>query len=138
MYETKEGRKPKAPFYVSTANGGVYPAMRNVPGYEDDNPAEWRVATADEVEAYKRGDRITPTLPADEVVLSAPAAPAAPSSIQLAEDDAPPAPQAVLQQAAAALPPAAPTTPAPADPPPLPPTFNGIPGLPPTSFGQNG
>lgn len=51
---------PKKPnlhsHYVSVGNGCVYPALTSEPGYEDRNPAEWRPATADEVERFNAGE----------------------------------------------------------------------------------
>ena len=87
MYEEKEGRAAKCSHYVSTSNGRVYPAMRNVPGYEDDNPADWRPATVDEIAVYKAGGQPKPTPVETAVMLDAPAAVAAPAAITLAEDD---------------------------------------------------
>lgn len=103
-----ETRSPKHTHYVSLGNNVIYPAMRNLPGYEDDNPAEWRVASADEIERFKKGENKGRTAASGEVQLhAAPVAQAAPSSIKLADEEpAPPAPPAAAD---------------PADPPQLPP-----------------
>lgn len=99
MYETKENRRAKASHYVSLGNGRVYPALRNVPGFEDDNPGDWRVANADEIAAYERGDAPLPQ-PTGEVQLSQPVAqPASPATIQLAPEptDPPQVPAGALE-----------------------------------------
>lgn len=125
MYEQGNNRKPKASHYVSTHNGGVYPAQHGLPGYEDDNPADWRVATADEVAAYEQGTPLPLPASSDTVRLSDPAPVASPSVLKLADEpettDSP-----TIENRGLIPPPAA--VPADlADPPPAPP---GI-GLPP-------
>lgn len=80
---------PKSKLYVSLSNNGIYPAMGGgAEGYEDEHLSEWRPANADEVEKYNRGE-LSVTVRPIEMLASAPAAPAQPQSIQLAEDDAP-------------------------------------------------
>lgn len=80
---------PKAKFYVSLFNNGIYPAQSGAAeGYEDEHPTEWRAANADEVEKYLRGDLEVQIKPI-EMLASAPAAPVQPMSIQLADDDEP-------------------------------------------------
>lgn len=85
---TKKAATPaKHKLYVSISNGGLYPPMRNVPGYEDAHPEDWRPATAAEIAQYEAGDKTTKMVPdEDEVDLTAPA-PAAPTKITLADDD---------------------------------------------------
>lgn len=108
MYETKENRTAKATHYVSLSNHRVYPALRNLPGFEDDNPGDWRIANAAEIEAYLRGDAVA-LKPTGEVQLSQPILqPAAPTTIQLAPEepatqDPPPAPAAALSGVAPAF-----------------------------------
>lgn len=87
MYDHKVGRQPKCSHYVSLSNHRIYPAMRNVPGFEDDNPIDWRPATADEVQMYKNGEQPKFAPAGAPVQLDAPAPAAAPSTIQLADED---------------------------------------------------
>ena len=85
-YNAEPGRKPKVPFYVSTANGQVYPAQTGLPGFEDDNPVDWRPATADEIAAYENGVSLQPE-PSGTVLLDSPAVQPSPTTLQLAEED---------------------------------------------------
>lgn len=93
MYEAPkagETRSPKHTHYVSLGNGHTYPAMRNLPGYEDDNLADWRPASADEIDRFNRGEMKPAHDPVGVVQLAAPpAVVATPSTLQLAEEDPP-------------------------------------------------
>ena len=117
MYDAQPDRRPKHSHYVSLANGCIAAALTNLPGYEDDNPTDWRPATADEIARYKdEGKEPASRAGADVVALDAPVAQAAaPTSITLADDE-PATP--------GALPSGIPSIPAPAtepnDPPSLP------------------
>lgn len=80
-------RTPRATHYTSLSNGQVYKAMYNLPGYEDDNPTEWRVSTRDEIERFERGENEKKQVSAGQVDLQAPVQ-AGPRSLALADDDA--------------------------------------------------
>jgi hypothetical protein len=91
MYDSPkagETRSPKNTHYVSLINGHVYPAMRNLPGYEDDNLADWRPASAAEIERFNAGDMKPARDPVGTVQLAAPLpVTATPSQLTLAPED---------------------------------------------------
>lgn len=85
-----ETRSPKHTHYVSHGNGHIYPSMRNLPGYEDDNPSDWRPASADEIERFKSGQMRAAKDPVGTVQLADPLPMVAtPAAIKLAPEDPP-------------------------------------------------
>jgi hypothetical protein len=121
MYDDSlKDRKPKHSHYVSNENLHVYPAMTGLPGYEDDNPKEWRPANSAEKQNYLAGDR-TSVNSGDIDFNAAPAVVATPRSLKLVDDDEPVAAQAIpvapppaptkAAKAAAAIPPLPPLPP---------------------------
>jgi hypothetical protein len=87
-------RRPRNTHYVGT-NNVIYPAQTGLPGYEDDNPADFRPATNAEIEQYNKGNDVVSFGGSAGVVdLSAAAPTRTPTKLTLADDDEPAAPVA--------------------------------------------
>ena len=107
----EHNKLPKHTHYVSLENGVIHPALTHPSGYEDQFPAEWRPATAAEVDRYRAGSERgnTASVSLDAVVIDP--ALQTPGTIELAPDPPAPPPPSPVQEAPT-IPPAVPPAPA--------------------------